>query len=149
MVPDLDNSGLLPEGVWDCTLEQVQHSFCSNHHRSTLWDGLLRFIDDEVRPLGNVVLWINGSFTRLKDMPDDIDVVIDVTGWDDKEATKLALSFWMRRVHLKDAYQVDAWVKHPSVPNDLSLFFQYAGPKAAAELQVDEKQAKGILRVRA
>lgn len=147
MIPDLDEMGLLPPGVWDCSLSEVQAAFCTNPHRSTLWKGLQGFIANEVAAIGSVALWIDGSFTRRKDIPADIDVVLDLTNLNEAEAFPIMLSLWQRRSNLKAAYHVDAWPRHPAFPKDLSEFFQYAGPKVAAEFQIETKRPKGILRV--
>jgi len=147
MIPALNDLGLLPQGVWDCTLPDVAALFCTNPHRKNLWDGFLKFISAEVEPHGSMPVWIDGSFTRRKDYPEDIDVVLDLSDRDSSIAIPIAFSLWKRHDELKLTYHVDAWPKHPDIPNDLARFFQYAGPKVAAEIQVDEKQPKGILRV--
>lgn len=36
------------------------------------------------------------------------------------------------------------WTRHPVIPNDLVLFFQYLGDKAAAELRMDHKIPRGF-----
>lgn len=146
-IPDLENTGLLPAGQWDCTLEEVEAAFCFNPHRRKLWDGLQRFIVAEVKPFGPLPVWIDGSFTRSKAYPEDIDIVVDVASWDEAQALRLALSFHTRHDALKAAYHVDAWARHASIPRDLAAFFQYAGDKCAAELNIDRRQPKGILRV--
>lgn len=147
MIPELDELGLLPPGIWDCTLAEVEAVFSTNPHRNSLWHGLHRFLAVEVAPLGAFPLFIDGSFTRRKNYPEDIDVVLDVGRLNEADALPMALSFWQRRQALKAAYHVDCWVRHPAFPQDLSEYFQYAGPKVAAELQVDTRHPKGILRV--
>jgi len=146
-IPALDENGLLPPGVWNCTLPEAEAAFCNTPRRRELWKGLQSFLDAEVRPHGNLPVWIDGSFTRRKDYPDDIDVVVDLSEWPAADAFPIILSLYQRRPSIKATYQIDAFPRHPVIPNDLSVFFQYAGPKAAAEFHVDEKQLKGILRV--
>lgn len=147
VIPALDDYGLLPPGVWDCTLAEVAERFATNPHRQDLWGGLLRFLENEVLPLGTFPVWIDGSFTRSKPYPEDIDAVVDLSGLEPAEAWPVIGNIMTRQVALKEAYHVDAWARHPELPNDLAVFFQYAGPKVAAEIRVDVKQAKGILRV--
>jgi hypothetical protein len=53
----------------------------------------------------------------------------------------------MHRPALKVAYHVDFWIKHPLIPTDLTEYFKYAGLKAGAELGLDSKHVKGILRI--
>lgn len=146
-IPELDANGLLPAGQWDCTLTEAEAAFCLNPHRRALWEGLQRFIEAEVKPLGSLTLWLDGSFTRSKAHPEDIDVVIDLSTWEPALALAEAISLRLRHDAMKVQYHVDAWARHPFLPQDLAAFFQYAGDKCAAELRIDKFQAKGILRV--
>jgi len=148
-IPPLDELGLLPAGVWDCSFEDISTQFCWNDHRRALWKGFLHFIEKEYRPASlSVPLWIDGSFVRSKPIPSDIDVVMDFTGFDTAEDLGQLLGLRVRHDELKTAYHVDLWSRHPLIPNDLGAFFQYAGDKCAAELNIDIKHPKGILRVR-
>lgn len=146
-IPPLDDNGLLPPGVWDCSLSEICERFATTPHRKGLWDGLLQFLEAEVRPLGSLSVWIDGSFTRAKPSPEDIDVVLDFSAADLAAVAYHILSFRVRHDELKERYHVDVWTRHPAVENDLAAFFQYAGEKCAAELRVDRKHPKGILRV--
>ncbi|WP_434213232.1 DUF6932 family protein [[Pseudomonas] boreopolis] len=146
-IPALDEKGLLPPGVWNCTLSEAEAVFCSNPRRRELWTGLQQFLDAEVRPHGNLPVWIDGSFTRRKDHPNDIDVVVDFSECQAADAIQIAISLYLRNTAIKATYHIDAYPRHPAIPQDLSAYFQYAGPKVAAELHVDERQRKGILRV--
>lgn len=143
----MDDNGLLPPGVWDCSLSEICERFATTPHRKGLWDGLLQFLEAEVRPLGSLSVWIDGSFTRAKPFPEDIDVVLDFSAADLAAVAYHILSFRVRHDELKERYHVDVWPRHPAVENDLAAFFQYAGVKCAAELRVDRKHPKGILRV--
>lgn len=143
----MDDNGLLPPGVWNCSLAEVSERFATTPHRQGLWDGLLKFLEDEVRPLGSLPVWIDGSFTRAKPFPEDIDVVLDFSAADLTKAAYHIVSFRARHDELKERYHVDVWTRHPAIENDLVAFFQYAGEKCAAELRVDRKHPKGILRV--
>ncbi|HEY4582614.1 MAG TPA: hypothetical protein VIG88_07095 [Lysobacter sp.] len=128
-------------------MSQAEAALCTSPRRRELWVGLQLFLDVEVRPHGNLPVWIDGSFTRRKDYPDDIDVVVDFSGCTATDVIQTALSLYVRNQSIKAAYQIDAYPRHPALPQDLSEFFQYAGPKVAAELHLDAKQRKGILRV--
>lgn len=146
-IPALDNHGLLPVGTFDCTLGEVRDSFCWNSHRSGLLDGLERFIQQELGPLRvDPELYVDGSFTRKKELPEDIDCVADVSHLPDA-AMGPVFNLFFRREWVKQVYHVDFWFKHPMVQNDLVAFFCYTGLKAGAELGLDTKRPKGILRV--
>lgn len=150
MIPPLDGNGLLPPGAWDCTLDDACERFCWNDYRRGLWTGLLAFLDNELRPVGvAVTLWIDGSFVRSKPLPSDIDLVVDLTELAPPElAWRIALPLRLRHDALKAQYHVDVWPRHPDLPNDIARFFQYVGDKAAAELNLEPTDPKGILRVR-
>uniref|UniRef100_E6PP52 Uncharacterized protein n=1 Tax=mine drainage metagenome TaxID=410659 RepID=E6PP52_9ZZZZ len=148
MIPALDDRTLLPPGVWDCTLVEVQDQFCWNAHRQHLWRLFLRFLAVEIVPMHlGCPLYIDGSFTRAKVLPDDIDVVVDLAGIDDVRALSLGLALRLRHDAIKTAYHVDVWARHPMLPHDFAAYFQYAGDKCAAELNLQPRDPKGILRV--
>ncbi len=91
-------------------------------------------------------IFVDGSFCRKKELPDDIDIVLDgLAAPPEKHWPLAALCF--RRSKFKETYHVDVWARLPLLPHDLSVFFQYVGDKAAAELQLEPKHPKGILRV--
>lgn len=146
-IPPLDRHGLLPVGVYDCSWHEVENEFCWNPHRQSLFDKLQMFLAQKWAPLNLVApLWVNGSFTRRKDQPDDIDVVADVSHLPAIEAYPVLLLQFQREDNKRD-FSVDFWVKHPLIPNDLTAFFQYTGLKAGAELRLDAMNPKGILRI--
>lgn len=148
LIPDLDQHGLLPPGIHDCTLAEIAGRFCFTERRKTLFDGLSQFLNVEWNPLGaDFPLLIDGSFTRNKPNPDDIDVVMDLTSDPFCPAAIQAFGFWVRHAEIKEAYNLDVWPKHPRVANDLVQFSQYLGDKAGAELSLPPKHPKGLLRV--
>ena len=146
-IPNLDMHGLLPVGVHECHMDEIENNFCWNAHRTQIFQGLKNFIVQQWLPLGiQAPFWINGSFTRRKDMPEDIDLVADVSHLPIKEMLPVIL-LQHANVTNKSTYYVDFWFKHPMLPNDLTNFFQYTGLKAGAELGLDAKHLKGILKV--
>jgi hypothetical protein len=150
MIPDFDEHGLLPVGIHDCTLDEIDAVLCFSERRRLLFDGLRRFVADIwfTLPLDSKLL-IDGSFVRRKAEPNDIDVVIELdssVGIDD--ALELVVRLQMREhARFKEVYNLDVWVRHPELPRDLAKFFQYIGDKAAAELILPCKHPKGILRM--
>ena len=148
MIPPLDDRGLLPAGVWDCTLEEIAARFVTNDHRRNLWAGMTLFIEEKYRPAGlSCPLWVDGSFVRSKPSPSDVDVVLDVSSFAPEAAVQLAIGLRIQHDEIKARYHVDLWVRHPILPNDIALYFQYLGDKAAVELRLRPDDPKGILRV--
>ena len=110
---------------------------------------LNRLLEEWWLPKGlTAELLIDGSFVRRKALPDDIDVIFRLDkSMSFQDVAAFALQCFSERQRLKMVYHVDAWPSHPALPNDLVAFFQYAGDKAAAELRVDNRHPKGILRI--
>ncbi|MCG8985865.1 hypothetical protein MI467_03310 [Delftia acidovorans] len=147
-IPEFDQYGMLPVGQHDCSLQEIEERFCWNPHRQMLFDGLKSFLALRWGPLKiDADLWVDGSFTRRKEMPNDIDVVVDISHIP-VDKTMPAVLLHLQNTSNKQNFYVDFWLKHPQLAeNDLVGFFQYTGLKAGAELNLDSKKPKGILRV--
>lgn len=78
-IPPLDEDGLLPPGVHDCTLEEVEERFGrfqKSDQRIRLFVKLQEYLR-EVQLTGfAVALLIDGSFVTAKPEPEDIDLVL-------------------------------------------------------------------------
>jgi len=147
-IPQLDSVGLLPAGVWPCSLADVNQQFCWNDHRQQLWETFAKFLDEVYHPaLAPAALWIDGSFATGKEDPSDIDVVVDCHGHPSNLCTAALELWWYRQSELKRLYKVDFYLRHPSIPNDLGAWFQYVGEKTAHRLNLDVKHPKGILSI--
>jgi hypothetical protein len=146
-VPPFDNFGLLPAGVHEATFAEIETALCWNPHRQALWVDFQRFLRERCQKLvsARVPFFIDGSFVRRKDLPADIDLVIDLTGCSD-EIIGVGLLLRFDHNAIKAEYHVDQYPRHPSLPLDLSAFFQYAGEKCAIEMSIDPRHPKGILR---
>ena len=76
MIPEFKAEGYLPEGIHDCTLQELEERFTFNLKRKILLKGLKRLIEK----LGNIhckVIYIDGSFVSDKQLPSDVDVCFD------------------------------------------------------------------------
>lgn len=148
MIPPFDTNGLLPPGIHVCNWQEIEAFYCWNDMRRTIFAGLQCFLSERWAPLGlPCPILVDGSFVRSKILPEDIDIVLDLSAVTDMTAIASALVFRLQHEAIKLAYHCDVWVKHPLIPNDLSQFFQYLGDKGAAELQLQPKHPKGILMV--
>jgi hypothetical protein len=82
MVPPLNENGLLPEGVHDCTQEDVEARFGifqASDHRPRLWTRLKEFVE-QARLSGIIEeLLLDGSFVTAKPDPNDIDMIVVVS----------------------------------------------------------------------
>ena len=81
MIPPLDQSGLLPEGIHDCTLAEAEArfgKFQTSDRRPRLWGRFMEFIL-EARASGIVVaVLLDGSFVTVQPTPNDIDLILIV-----------------------------------------------------------------------
>ena len=84
-IPSLDKHGLLPSGVYDCSLQEISEVFATNKHRGQLFGNLLSCLHNEIRPLFDSPIYINGSFVTDKDHPEDVDVALELEGVSDKK----------------------------------------------------------------
>lgn len=147
-IPAFDQHGLLPSGVWDCTLDEIQSVLAWNETRQRLYENLHKFLTAEWYPLNNGgPVYVDGSFVRGKPNPQDIDVVLDFSAIRGDEALARAILLRLRHDDIKAQYGVDVWSYHPDLPQNIVEFFQYLGTKAAADLRMSSQHRKGILRL--
>ena len=147
-LPNFNRHGLLPEGIHTCTLGEVKAQFCWNPWRKELFEKLQEFLEDYPFITANRVgMWIDGSFVREKEEPDDIDVVLDIEKHSEEVAKKVV---WTKAAYSREIwnnYRVDLWFQHPTLENNFVTFFQYLGEKGAAATNLNSRSKKGILRV--
>ena len=145
-IPDLDEHGLLPAGIHDCSLEEMNAKFAWNDHRQQLMSSFARFLRGEIVGVFDHPVYADGSFVTDKISPNDVDVVLEM--WDASDAQKW-LAFEFMREHqarIRRQHSVDFWVNLPGA-KDFAAFFQYAGHKTAKFKGLDHKHPKGILRI--
>lgn len=148
MIPPFDEFGLLPVGQHPCTLHELKQRFCWNSHRNRLLDGFERYLAQEWAAIGvQCPIYVDGSFTRSKQEPDDIDIVFDLSSLPIDDALPLAFHIRSQHDRVKQDYHCDLWTRHPMLPKDLLTYFQYVGDKAGAELNISPKALKGLIRL--
>jgi len=80
-IPPFNEHGLLPEGIHDCTLAEIEArlgGFQGSDRRLQLWARFKEFIR-EARASGLVLsILVNGSFVTGDAAPNDIDLIIIV-----------------------------------------------------------------------
>jgi Family of unknown function (DUF6932) len=82
MIPAFNEHGCLPEGIYDCTMDEAAQRFGvfqSSDRRPQLWDKFIEFMSEaESCTLIDAVL-LNGSFVTAENEPNDIDLVVIVS----------------------------------------------------------------------
>lgn len=78
-IPDLDDDGLLPVGLHECSIEELKEAFGrfnDSDRRPRLFKDLARYLDEVAEADVGRYLVVNGSFVTAKPDPNDIDVLL-------------------------------------------------------------------------
>ena len=146
-IPALDAYGLLPNGIHDCTLEEIDEVLANNLHRKRLYRKLVRCIELEIRPHFAEPLLVNGSFATSAELPNDVDVALDLREAPVESQVKALRFKGAHGGRLASEYDVDFLVNLPG-GDDFSMFFQRVRARTAQFLGLDPSHRKGILRIR-
>ena len=152
MIPPLED-GVLPEGVHDCTIEEVDAMFgrvqkSSRRIRRLLMEKLRAFLQDARRAgIVNAVV-IGGSFVTAREEPEDIDLVIVLPAdLDLANLQPVAYNAVSRRA-IRANYRFDSFAATEG-SEELArflAFFTQVNPDRGREYT--SRTRKGLLRVR-
>lgn len=146
-IPEFTEYGLLPQGVHDCTPDEAEQLFCSNEHRSAIWSGLKEFLAwAATLPTPSAIL-LDGSYVTDKPMPEDVDVVVDISSCSVADQQIWVDGWAEQRQGMKDIHKVDFYPFAAGIGNDFSAFFQYVRVDDALRRGVSPHVRKGILKV--
>lgn len=131
VIPDFNEVGALPEGIYKCCLDDILNflvkRFIGSNTRENIYISYKRFNDEHCRCPLNLKQWINGSFVTSKINPRDIDVVIlyDASNIDnDIKSIELLNALNSRHQQIKDHYLTDLYVI-PLVPESHPDYERY------------------------
>lgn len=145
-IPTLEPNGLLPTGVHECSLADISAQFTWNDHRSGLFNRFRSFLDAELKPQFPYPIFFDGSFVTDKELPDDTDVVLDLSFATDEHKWHALMFMRTHQQRIMDVYRVHFWINFPG-DNDFAAFFQYVGVKTASAKGLNPLHLKGILKV--
>lgn len=112
-IPPLEETGYLPGGDHEATLDEVEQMFGSSGFKRREIMGNLRDVMLELWALGVDTVWLDGSFISSKRRPGDVDVVyVPPAGADTTTWGRLAATGDARR-RLEDYYGIHLW-EYPS-----------------------------------
>ncbi|MHB8351696.1 MAG: DUF6932 family protein [Thermoplasmata archaeon] len=113
-IPGFTADGLLPIGVHDCTLQELQSSLGFNLPRVALVLQLRQFLHNLPDHAAVLHILVDGSFVQNVPDPRDVDVVLVVESLVDGTAGQLLLR-WVaqRHVDTKARLGCDAYVADP------------------------------------
>ena len=143
VIPDfVDIGGLwkvLPPGVHDATLEEVESRFATSERRKRLFSGFREGVM-ALRKAGCRKIFLDGSFVTEKTNPGDFDVCWENIGIDDTKLDTIFIDF-NRRKEQKERFHGEFFPSH--LPADgkhpFLDFFQ---------IDKDTEKAKGIICIK-
>ena len=107
MIPILADMGstwkVLPPGVHDATLEEVEQHFATNKKRKQLFRGLKNACS-ALKVAGCTTIYLDGSYVTSKELPNDYDVCWNTMGINMKELDPVFLDFSNNRKKQKAKY---------------------------------------------
>ena len=146
-IPPFNEHGLLPAGLHVCTLGEAELMFCWNDYRRDLWRKLGAVLT-EFRQRGFLFpLLIDGSFVTDKNIPGDVELVLDLAQADEEVSDQVILYAFHHSQRLHTEFNIDFYPNLPGSDSNFARFFQYLGEKSAAMKNLDSHCLKGILRV--
>ena len=152
ILPPFNYHGLLPEGVHETTLEQLQERLVFNPKRAILWDRLQEFLRWVVSTGTFSHAYIDGGFITTKTHPEDIDVILQTHVPFSPEAFHAMEPFFakgMEAILAEYSVHLHFWCEgFPGGMSDFRSFFQYLRPQDAAPLGLKEGAKKGIVRIK-
>lgn len=164
-LPQLTQQGLLPVGIHECTLIEIEECFSAipiASCRNALWIRAMEYIES-VKSIGVFKsVFIDGGFTTNKPKPKDIDLVIELP------PPSPAILPVLKRLELDPRHVMSKWSVHlflywnddnppppsptwegpPPAPSNWVDFFQRIKPVDLVRLNLKPSAQKGILHVR-
>jgi hypothetical protein len=109
-IPALLPSGYLPEGIYECDLEEIELTLTYNEKRQAIWRGFEVILQRLLAIPEIDIVYIDGSFVSDASEPRDIDIAVEffnVKAYYDV-LDKHQDVFW-KRDEIKAKYLVDLW----------------------------------------
>jgi len=136
MIPDFNDQGNLPQGIYESNLSEIEKRFAYNKPRQVLFRKLKLLVKD-LRMAGCLTLYLNGSYITNKEEPDDYDACWETEGVTSSISPILRDIRKFKRER-KQKYGGDIFYRIPELGIDHLQFFQQ--DSRTGEL-------KGIIRI--
>ena len=153
-IPNFVTGGILPTGIHDCDLTEIEASFVYNGRRQSVWNSFMFYLSQIVVIQEVNLVYVDGSFTTDKESfadnnepPNDVDIVLEFADFQTLNLLVVKFPELLNRNHVKQNYNVDLLFWTEGVQNDLREFFQYLRPEEAMNRNVPAGTRKGILRI--
>ena len=147
-IPGFNRYGLLPDGVYGCTISEVEEALAWNEQRRRLTESLQAFIKDELLNRFEAVppLVLDGSYVTSEEHPANINLVIELQGLPTDEQWEGQM-LYVRYAELFDTYKIDMRPSLEKLNQDFVSYFRSCNPRKALEKELDHKIKKGLLRL--
>lgn len=145
-VPMLVHAGLLPVGIHDATLAEIEKAFgMQNDTRVEHFKNLKNFCE-ELEVFGSLIkgIFVDGSFVTSKVAPGDIDIVVVHDEDDFPELDEHENAEFLYEDRAKERYNFDLFVE---CDDTMVRFFQTVSIDFALEHSLSAGHPKGIIRV--
>ena len=107
MIPEpVDINGVwkvLPPGIHEATLEEIEGRFATTEVRRKLFDGLKQGLQS-LRAAGCRTVYLDGSYITEKTVPGDFDACWEPAGVDPEKLDPVLLDFSLKRMRQKQKY---------------------------------------------
>src|SRR2546426_321931 len=145
-IPPLNHRGQLPEGIHDCTVEEIEARFGSvqgSDRRLRLWAKFREFVR-EIRACGDVLaILLNGSFVTANSSPNDIDLILVLPpDWDLEADLSPNRYNLLSRKRVQNRFSFDMLVAREYSKQYTEYVALFQGVRGR------ERWRKGILRIR-
>jgi hypothetical protein len=144
MLPGLKDIGgpwkVLPPGIHDVTLPEIERAFATTDRRRAMFEGFKRAAKD-LKKAGCSTVYLDGSFVTEKQEPGDFDACWEPAGVDDRRLDPVLLDFTDHRRAQKKRYMGELFP---------APYFAAPGQRFIDFFQNDRYtgKPKGILRIR-
>lgn len=131
---------VLPPGIHDATMEEIEQRFATNPLRKELFEGFKRGVD-VLREAGCHEVFLDGSYVTDKENPGDFDACWAPTGIDYRKLDPVLLDFSFRRQKQKEKYHGE-FFPSSALADGTRNFVEY--------FQIDRYTGnqKGLIRIR-
>ena len=152
-VPAIIDGGVLPEGIHECSLDEVRAMFASSGDRAKLLDRFNLFLDRLGEFIPNIpfTLYLDGSFITTWEYCRNIDVILQTRDFEGEKSgfLKTLVNARVKREFV-DLYKVRLRVAVPGLRNARDYFDWYQNVKGEEAWRFGNEinaLRKGIVRL--
>jgi hypothetical protein len=144
-IPALTADGLLPEGIHDCTLDELRERFGQferTDSRPQLFERLASFIMDARRTGFILAIIVDGSYVTGVDVPNDVDVIVVLRAENDSRASLRPFEYnSVSQRQIRRLHRIDALIGQEG-EKELDEHIEFF-----TRVRSDPNQRKGLLRI--